>query len=36
MTVEGFTHRYYLIRTDTYAGMQNSEQVIGHARVSRR
>ena len=27
MTVEGFTHRYYLIRTDTYAGVQNSEQV---------
>ena len=28
MAVEGFTHRYYLIRTDTYAGVQNSEQVI--------
>jgi len=28
MAVEGFQHRYYLIRTDTYAGVQNSEQVI--------
>jgi uncharacterized protein (DUF885 family) len=28
MTVEGFKHRYYLIRTDTYAGVQNSEQIV--------
>jgi uncharacterized protein (DUF885 family) len=28
MTVEGFKHRYHLIRTDTYGGVQNSEQVV--------
>jgi uncharacterized protein (DUF885 family) len=26
--VEGFQYRYHLIRTDTYGGVQNSEQII--------
>ena len=28
MTVEGFKYRYQLIRTDSYGGVQNSEQVV--------
>jgi uncharacterized protein (DUF885 family) len=28
MTVEGFKYRYHLIRTDTYGGVQNSEQLV--------
>jgi uncharacterized protein (DUF885 family) len=28
MTVEGFKYRYQLIRTDTYGGVQNSEQIV--------
>ncbi len=28
MTVEGFRYGYHLIRTDTYAGVQNSEQFV--------
>jgi uncharacterized protein (DUF885 family) len=36
MTVEGFKHRYYLIRTDTYAGVQNSEQLVDTLRFATR
>src|SRR5262249_22287432 len=28
MGVEGFKYRYHLIRTDTYGGVQNSEQIV--------
>jgi uncharacterized protein (DUF885 family) len=28
MTVEGFKYRYHLIRTDSYGGVQNSEQIV--------
>ena len=28
MTVEGYQYRYQLIRTDTYGGVQNSEQLV--------
>ncbi len=28
MTVEGYQYRYWLIRTDTYGGVQNSEQLV--------
>ena len=28
MTVEGYQYRYQLVRTDTYGGVQNSEQLI--------
>ncbi len=35
MTVEGFKHRFYLIRTDTYAGVQNSEQIADTLRFER-
>jgi uncharacterized protein (DUF885 family) len=36
MAVEGFKHRYYLIRTDTYAGVQNSQQIIDMLRFETR
>jgi uncharacterized protein (DUF885 family) len=32
MTVEGYRHRYYLIRTSTLDGVQNTEQVIDSLR----
>jgi uncharacterized protein (DUF885 family) len=36
MSVEGFRYRYYLIRTDTYAGVQNSEQIADMLRFGTR
>ncbi len=36
MAVEGFKYRYYLIRSDTYAGVQNSQQVIDTLRFQTR
>ena len=36
MAVEGYQHRYRLIRTDTYAGVQNSEQVVDNLRFETR
>lgn len=32
MAVEGYRHKYDLIRTDTYAGVQNSEQFVDSLR----
>jgi uncharacterized protein (DUF885 family) len=32
LAVEGYKHLYHLIRTDTYAGVQNSEQMVDQLR----